>query len=83
MIPSWLKIIWNGLGFTILMYLPFPISGLIILSLERMQGGDFSKETKKELSKAICFGVLLIGVWGLIFVLTMLYFKIPFENWVG
>ncbi len=49
MIPLWLKIIWNGLGFFILLYLPFPISGLIVLSLERMQGGDFSEETKKEL----------------------------------
>lgn len=83
MIPLWLKIIWNGLGFFILLYLPFPISGLIVLSLERMQGGDFSKEPKKELRKAISFGVLLIGLWVLIFGLTMLYFKIPFGNWIG
>ncbi|MBS5114157.1 MAG: hypothetical protein KHY88_00395 [Erysipelotrichaceae bacterium] len=82
MIPLWLKILWNGLGFLILMYLPYPISGLIVLSLERMQGGDFSKEINMELKKAIFFGALLISIWILFFVLTMLYFRIPFEDWI-
>lgn len=83
MIPLWLKIVWNGLGFFILLYLPYPISGLIVQALEQMEGGDLSKETEDKLRKAVNFGALLISLWILIFVLTMLYFKIPFEDWIG
>ncbi len=83
MIPFWIKLLWNIYGFVIMFYSMIPFSGIVVSELAKQSGQKFSKETEKELKKSIFFLVYMVAIWIVIFIGTMIYYKIPFNEWIG
>ena len=83
MIPMWLKIIWSCLGLGIFIYSIFPISGSIVKAFTELSGDKLHKDTEKELKEAWNLLIVLVLIWIAMFVGIMLFYKIPFNQWVG
>ena len=83
MIPNWIKTLCFIYTMATFVYSIFPISGLIIESFEKASGSKLNPDTKKELNIAcfILYGLILIGAIG--FVVIMLIYDIPFNEWIG
>lgn len=83
MIPIWLKIIWNCLGLGIFIYSIFPISGSIVKVFTELSDDKFHKDTEKELKQSWSILIILVLIWIIMFIGSMLLYKIPFNQWIG
>lgn len=83
MIPTWLKILWNLCGFFMMIYGVYPLSGLFVKVLTELSGNKFHNEVDEELFRACTVFIVLFMFWMLSFVLIMVIYQIPFNEWIG